>query len=77
MGSGPAGASMARLLSPTSCVNSSMNFERRGGCFGNGYFATTRHSDFHSLASFTAVQGSVGQARFRDIRGSTRQAMIL
>ena len=72
MGSGPAGASMARLLSPTSCVNSSMNFERRGG-----YFATTRHSDFYSLASFTAVQGSVGQARFRDIRGSTRQAMIL
>ena len=74
---GSGGASVARLLWPPRLASSFRKSLRRGGCGGNGFFFTTRHTDFHSLASNTASHGRFGETRFKDVRDRIRAAMIL
>ena len=43
---------------------------------GRGFFFTTRQTDIHSLSANTAVQGSLGQVRFRYVKNKIHQAMM-
>ena len=77
MHSGPAGRSLARLLCPPNSATSRIISDSVGGDDGNDCFFTTRHTDFHSASSNIAVQGKSGHSRFKYVRYTMRQAMML